>query len=224
MKDTIKLPPVDDLLGDAIDVKPVDFDWSKGYGETWEVVRPNVDCWSLEQCRKWLDERSKDPGDETDVGKLREMVLDAMQEGEDYIPMMGYYYRLPNLSMPPEEAQTRLMGLPLVVVMVHGAPVMALTGGGMDLSWQICEAYMTLGYLPPLHFCRLPRMAGMTLTPIRCWTLAGCECSARVAKQRVAWIIEDIERTRKALADAAKNRRIGGDRFTRGRKGNEFRS
>lgn len=38
---------------------------------------------------------------------------------------------------------------------------LALTGGGMDLTWNICAAYVAAGNVPPVHFLRnLPTMAG----------------------------------------------------------------
>jgi hypothetical protein len=39
VRDTIRTP-VDHLSCAAILVEPVNFDWSEGYGERWEVVFP----------------------------------------------------------------------------------------------------------------------------------------------------------------------------------------
>jgi len=44
----------------------------------------------------------------------------------------------------------------------------------MDLSWDICEGYMLLGYLPPVHFCDLPAFAGMKLNAKNKWIINGC--------------------------------------------------
>lgn len=35
-----------------------------------------------------------------------------------------------------------------------------LGGGGMDFSWEICQAFYSRGYAPPLYACRLPAMSG----------------------------------------------------------------
>ena len=35
---------------------------------------------------------------------------------------------------------------------------LAVSAGGMDLSWDVCEAYLLLGYLPPLNFYHLHRI------------------------------------------------------------------
>ena len=74
-------------------------------------------------------------------------------------PMMSYWY--PCCISDPENAAIALVHLPLCVVEVDHTTGLALTGGGMDLSWEICAAYMLCGYLPPLNWCmHLPRMAG----------------------------------------------------------------
>jgi hypothetical protein len=80
-------------------------------------------------------------------------------------PMMNYWYPV-NESLShygygfdPKEAAAKLKDLPLCVVEVDGEYGLALTGGGMDLSWEICEAYIALNMLPPAHFADLPRMA-----------------------------------------------------------------
>lgn len=74
-------------------------------------------------------------------------------------PMMNYFY--PCEVPDPVEAALTLARhhLPLCVVETQAGVGLALTGGGMDLSWEICEAYMRLGYVPPSGI-ELPRMAG----------------------------------------------------------------
>jgi hypothetical protein len=70
-------------------------------------------------------------------------------------PMMNYWY--PVKIQDAADAARELINLPLCVVEVDGETGLALTGGGMDLSWEICEAFILLGHQPPLHFCDLPR-------------------------------------------------------------------
>jgi len=74
-------------------------------------------------------------------------------------PMMNYYYPLPHFSGDVEELAKTLPGPLCLVEFESGEYALALTGGGMDLTWEICAAYIHCGYLPPLHFCDLPRMA-----------------------------------------------------------------
>lgn len=62
-----------------------------------------------------------------------------------------------------EETAAKLIDLPLCLVEVGGAVGLALTGGGMDLSWEIAKAYMVLGYLPPATL-DLPGFAGREFT------------------------------------------------------------
>ena len=80
-----------------------------------------------------------------------------------------------------KEAAKALVDLPLCIVYLieEEAYFLALTGGGMDLTWQICEAYMRLGYLPPTHFSRLPRYAGATLNSAEALTNRCCSASGR---------------------------------------------
>lgn len=86
-------------------------------------------------------------------------------------PMMNYFYPLNESdgnslgrwedSFDTVEAAYRLRDLPLCLVERDGDYGLALTGGGMDLTWEIVAAYVALGYLPPVSFSRLPGMAGM---------------------------------------------------------------
>jgi hypothetical protein len=219
------LSPVDRMYCDSIDAKPVDFDWSEGYDETWETILPDTDDMSLDQCRLWLDgagydhpdpnpwamERDGlltlleeyDPEIDADMGTdaLRELVIgmiddeeidgiddwrarvrEAMEQDERYIPVMSYYYPLPHYRGCAEDDQLLLdqEGGAACLARVDDEVVLALVGGGMDLSWDICQAYMLLGYLPPLHYCDLPEFAGMELTAKGRWVLEGCLRSCKV--------------------------------------------
>lgn len=91
-----------------------------------------------------------------------------------------------------EEAARLIYDLPLCVVeMEHsGDTYLALTGGGMDMSWEICEAYMRLGYLPPVHFARLPQYAGLTLNARTKWIIDGMKQSIDI---RDHWLSLDRE-------------------------------
>lgn len=80
--------------------------------------------------------------------------------------MMNYSYALPCFKDADlAEGVKKLLGLPLCIVRFMDDPsgddyALALTGGGMNLAWEICEAYLRLGYCPPVYFCDLPRMSG----------------------------------------------------------------
>jgi hypothetical protein len=217
VSETIRTP-VEELSCAAILVEPVTFDWSEGYGERWDVVYPDVSEWTVSQCRAWLDDAGyghPDPNPwEMDRAKLQEFLADSgiddwrecvrerMQDDPDrYAPMMNYHYPLPELRHQwpsPEAAQAHLelYGGPVCVALVGEEPVLALTGGGMDLSPDICRAYMLFGYLPPVHFAGdLPRMGGRT-SEADVWVAQGAVRACEVAAQ---WAQRKLERARDYL-------------------------
>lgn len=164
---------IKDLGCDSIEVKPVDVDWTEGYGDTWEYT----EACHCDECQAVVvggreGDRHRDlDSDSTCHGNL---------SGEG--PMMNYWY--PCAIDDESEAARVLVDLPVCVVRVNGQTGIALTGGGMDLSWEICEAFMLLGHLPPIHFCDLPGMAGKDVdSPQNRWIVAGCLKSCNVAAQ-----------------------------------------
>lgn len=141
--------------------------------------------------------------EETDgIEDWRSAVRDHMQgDGADaFAPMMNYYYPLPNLGIPPEAAQERVMGTSCVVVLVDGEPVLALAGGGMDLSPDICKAYVALGYYPPMHFASgLPRL-GTAYREITPELIDICVEGAEIALRRAQNNLDDLRRFADELA------------------------
>lgn len=113
-------------------------------------------------------------------------------------PMMSYWYPCP-LDDPAEAARTlATYHLPLCVVSVDGEHGLALTGGGMDLSWEICEAFARLGFCPPLHYCDLPRMAGRESEASTPFILAACARTTEIAQ---LWATNSAERVAKLASD-----------------------
>ena len=135
---------------DAVELKPVHYDFSKGYAEAWEYFKAS-EC---EKCGKAVVLTGQDHHNE-----IEKTECDGYLNGDG--PMMNYYYPLPGFKMDPQEAAKLIVDLPLCIVYFTEEEeyALALTGGGMDLSWEICAAYMKVGYWPPTHF-RLPGMAG----------------------------------------------------------------
>ena len=112
--------------------------------------------------------------------------------------MMNYYYPI-DLDAERddlEEAAKKLVDLPLCIVTFEDSDTiaLALTGGGMDLSWEICEAYMLLGYLPPLHFCDLPGISGRGTSNRDKWIIAGCRRSAKFNRDNAYSTIKHLAR------------------------------
>lgn len=159
----------------AIDATPRHFDFSEGYGDTWEY-RDAVRCSECDTAM--LGEH----------GEQQHRELDPKSACDGYVgsdgPMMNFLYALPVL--PDDEAiVAALADLPLCVITLPNAiegedTFLALTGGGMDMSWYIVEAYVRLGYLPPVYFS-LPSFAGTSLTPQREMIIEACKESQRVA-------------------------------------------
>lgn len=87
-------------------------------------------------------------------------IPDAPEDDEDseeeFHPVMNFIYPL---NGHPGEDWPDLVTC-TTVVMVNGEYCLALTAGGMNLTWEIVESYVNLGYLPPAALCDLPRMAG----------------------------------------------------------------
>lgn len=111
-------------------------------------------------------------------------------------PMMNYFYPIsvedPHTDDLKEMAYA-IKDLPLCVVVMDDEVGLALTGGGMDLSWEICEAYIRLGYLPPYRFTHLPLMADKRLDDrtmkIAQACIRTCSVLAQRARNRVDFLM-----------------------------------
>jgi hypothetical protein len=183
-----ELPDVAGLSLAALDVRSEGRDWSKGYGETWEYSEaptcPYCGCyadWDRDE-RVWRCE----------VDSCEDSEVEPDTDG----PMMNFSYDLPT-GFPihhddPHEAAHAIRELPLCVVRFRRVGpwacsyALALTGGGMDLSWEICEAFMRLGYLPPVAFADLPEMAGYPANEVHRWVVEGCLRAFREHERRAA--------------------------------------
>jgi hypothetical protein len=96
-------------------------------------------------------------------------------------PMMNYFHPCELRDLSNEEAAEAIAHLPLCVVeFADGERGFALTGGGMDLSWEICDAYISCGYLPPFASCDLPDMSGKEKHPRTQLILEACQRSAEI--------------------------------------------
>ena len=128
-------------------------------GEQFDDCFPDVDPDSVV-------EKRDDDGDETTAIEAWRFQVENDDEQIAEGPMMNFYWPL-GRSVDPQEAARDIRRLPLCVVefgeamIDRGAPeyALALTGGGTDLSWEIAEAYIRLGYLPPVAL-DLPAMSG----------------------------------------------------------------
>jgi len=186
-----KRTAIKDLSCAAVGVTPVDRDWTTGYAESWEYYEA-AEC---DQCGTPV----------IGTGEFRHSDIDPDSECDGYCnndgPIISYSYALPRFRGDIQEAAKLISDLPLCLVkfMSEDDPCLALTGGGMDLTWEICEAYMRLGYLPPLHFCQLPQYAGKTLSSNARWIIAGCKASCRVVRGWANSKLRDLQNLRKCM-------------------------
>lgn len=224
--------PIESLSAACIDARPFDVDWSEGFGETWETVDPfgEMDARALAE---WIADRGDlpepwthddarrlcydgapfDPEDEDAEEKTEELREYARENAEtdDFAPMMNHAYPIEDGDAERMQAILAVRSLPVVVVEYQDRPVLALSGGGMDLSWEICESYMRLGYLPPVSFAAsLPAMADraekapdVSAQARDLWILQGAEESCRILEERSRSRRERVERQRSALSGEA---------------------
>lgn len=187
----------------ALDTHSIDMDWSEGWGEEWEYVEaPSCECGTYatwdDDAYVWTcpDASCEHHGRE----------LDPHEHGAEG-PMMNYHYPLPSLGDASDEydAADRIRDLPLCVITWQDGRdetySLALTGGGMDLSWQICEAFMRLGFLPPARFADLPGMAGVGKSEDDRAVVAACVRSLEESAVRLEWRAESAKREADALRE-----------------------
>lgn len=179
---------INELSFAAINVNSIYFDFGNGFGDTWEDVSPCV-----LQCNVCTATYSDEVYSEDDPCPDEMCDNDGTLERPDCAPMMNYYYPLPYYEGDPGADQARLYKSSANVVLVKIIGVdddedvyaLALSGGGMDLSWDICQAFILLGYAPPLQFCDLPDFAGQDNSKEPFWSiLKACLQSAKAAEQR----------------------------------------
>lgn len=118
-----------------------------------------------------------------------------LADGE-YEPMMNDRYKLPEFTMPDniKELLDEAGAVTVVYFPEEETYYLALSGGGMNLSWDICRAYMLLGYLPPLYFCDLPKFAGMNLRRVRnAKVIQACKRSADVSANRAMRVKKELQ-------------------------------
>ncbi len=167
----------------AIDATAIETDWTEGYGERWE-------SWEAPCCGACGDYAGWDADAcEWRCGTEGCEAAGTEVEGYGEGPMMSYRYPLPGFDdRDVMEAAEAIKDLPLCVVLYDGEYALALTGGGMDLSWEICAAYVRLGYLPPVAYAGdLPRYSGGDRIPE---ILPECREALTVAANRAQYALE----------------------------------
>jgi hypothetical protein len=109
---------------------------------------------------------------------------------EAWHPMMNNVWPIPSANLGDDFRET-LCNM-TVVEIEDGDEYLALTGGGMDLSWAVAETFIRLGYYPPAAV-RLPRMCGRGLSRKDRSIIEACKVSAQT---QIGWMqsrIEDLD-------------------------------
>lgn len=180
---------IDGLYCDDLAAIPVDYSWDpalhKHLGESrgessWCEIYPRFD---LADANRLLVEYGMDPvnpSKDNAEDEANNRLHDKYRDDEVFIPVMSCYYPLTATEWEhkPEYLQARLAlyGGSCQLAELDDNLVLMLTGGGMDLSWDICTAYILAGQLPPVHFAaHLPEFAGKTLTQQNKVVLVACE-------------------------------------------------
>jgi hypothetical protein len=131
-------------------------------------------------------------------GRVREWEVplsltdDELQAGR-YEPIYNVLYPLPEQFAVPRDFRDRLNNMTIVRV-ENEEYGLALTGCGMDFTWEICESYMRLGYYPPASMCRLPQMAGRGSSKLDKTIIAACLASVDAATTRLRFTREHLRR------------------------------
>jgi hypothetical protein len=185
--DTANIDAIDvtGLYVEHIHAKPTERDWSKGYPEDWDYEEADTcsECGHAVACNGMS-------------GSCTNEDCELFEQDQEFEtaegPMMNYSYPLEQGFATHEHDVRVLDGLPLCIVRFeNGDQELALTGGGMDLSWEICEAYIRLGYLPPLHFADLPRMGSRGQSDRDQRIVEACIRSAEIAS---SWTLRTKDR------------------------------
>ncbi len=85
--------------------------------------------------------------------------FDSDVDGADE-PTSSYYFPLPSVENDPVAAAAKVAPSLCVVQNPHGWGI-ALTGGNQNMSWEIVEAFVRLGFLPPVYIAQsMPSVGG----------------------------------------------------------------
>jgi len=115
------------------------------------------------------------------------------ENNDGWFPMMNYY-PLPDGFDIPDNVQELLVCTTIVRFEADDKLALVLTGGGMNLSWEICESYINLGLYPPVHFARLARMCGRGESENDLRIMAYCRESLRIARNQAKYELDGFDR------------------------------
>ncbi len=118
-------------------------------------------------------------------------------------PVMDGYCDIPDLKDEQNiaELQHKLRNYALVVVEVYGKPKLAIREKSEHINWDICEAYMMLGFKPPVCFVDL----SFCVDVYDFETVSACILSVEEKIKRYYLKIESLIALQDAMGDMDKN-------------------
>lgn len=115
------------------------------------VIRPDCDQLTREEFRRFFTDQGHELPDEGEpsVDEFETLINEIEDE---FIPVASWIWpvRL-NGDLEPQHLQAilHLYAGPVCLVEIDNEYYLGLTGAGMDLSWDLCKAFMLVGNFPP---------------------------------------------------------------------------
>lgn len=172
--------------------------WNQAVAKDWTALNGDDEAgwqaWAAEKCEKCGEYVLLEPGE----GNVRHKdISDEKCSGHVSLfegPMMNYWYPIDNPDVfGIQEEALKIKHLPLCIVLVDDVWGLALTGGGMDFTWEIVEAFVALGYLPPIHFARkVPGMADRGISPKDQYLMRACRKALVVGMRQLRYGMRNL--------------------------------
>lgn len=169
----------ENLYCNRIDATAREHEW-EGSGWSFAVAYECADCGRtvvVTDDRVEAHDTREDLDDEADAVRC----VGSGRRTRDQGPAMQFWWPV-STDLDLQDAAFQLRGIGSVcAVDVEGTVGIALTGGGCDLSWEICASYIALGFLPPFALVdHLPTMAGAGLSARKLDVLAAADRTIEV--------------------------------------------
>lgn len=219
---------VEELSAATTGVKSRYYNFGEAFTEKWEVILPKLWKCDNEKCGFYDQPVHARPvygrWDEATCPRCRQDAVSYYPDFDDSdYPEVMYNAAWPTFAPYPkrafdEEDAALLNRANVSMCLVNlldeedddSGQILALTGCGMDFSWDIAASYCVLGMLPPATLS-LPEFAGMTLTKDVKFILAALEKSVQfelnAAKSSLQRVQELRGRIRGAPQRLARQRR-----------------
>lgn len=171
-----------DTFGTNRDGEPADF--GSLYGDRLEVIIP--DPTPSQRAEYDMPKR----GDWNDCERGADEYRDS------FFPMMNSLWPVELAYNRSESEAAALMNRhagSTSLITIDGDHYIAMTGGGMDLSWHIAAAYVCCGCVPPLYILRnLSGSPFETSKPARAAILAAGRAGAAYLRQEAQKLTQDV--------------------------------